>query len=685
MSSIFDSPQYIPGVGPKRVLTLKKLNIHTIYDLLNHFPSRYIDRSTIKKIADLNDNEPATIQADVVRTELKVTKGGYRIFEAVLEDDSGRISAIWFNQQYLQDIIKPEIKLLVSGAVKRFRRPSFNVTEFEIINSEDQELLHTGRVIPVYPSTTGLSQKIFRKIIKNACEKFCSEMEDPLPKPLLLKKNLLPLSDAIRNAHYPESIDILSNARRRLKFQEFFLFETAMALRKNAVKKNPVAFKLGITDKIDRHIRARFPFKLTRAQERVILEIKADLQSEYPMNRLLQGDVGSGKTAVAIYAMLSAVANGTQAAIMAPTEILAEQHFHNISSYLAGSNVSIALLTGQLTKSERAGAFEKIASGSTNLIIGTHALLEEAVKFNKLAVVVIDEQHKFGVMQRTVLMEKGINPHVLVMTATPIPRTLALTVFGNLDVSVIDELPPGRKPVKTFFRHTSKLANAFEFIRGKIKEGRQVYFVYPLIDESDKLTLKSATQMSKYLSKEAFPEFKVQLLHGAMKPAEKDAIMNGFREGKINILVSTVVIEVGIDVPNASIMVIDHAERYGLSQLHQLRGRIGRGAHTSFCVLFGNPKTDEAKQRLAIMEETTDGFRIAEEDLRIRGPGEFFGTKQSGLPEFRIANIVYDYSILEEARKEAFELTANDPELKNPDNARITGAIELFFRQISHD
>ncbi|MFC1524880.1 ATP-dependent DNA helicase RecG [Planctomycetota bacterium] len=675
-NDLLTSVQFIKGVGPERAKMLKRLGVSTVYDLLYFFPRKYLDRSQIKKIRDVSKgiDEEQTIQGTVMAISSHRGRTRKSILEVAIGDGTGVIMATWFNQPYLKQYFKKETRLMISGKVKLYnRRLQFASPEFELGKDSADKMLHTGGIIPCYSLTEGLSQKVIRSVIKRVLEKYVEVLPDVFNSltTVLFGRSLklMPIQEAINHMHFPVSVGVVEAARRRLVYEELFLFQLVLAGKRQEIKRSKVKYPLTISSLMDKRIRARIPFQLTRSQGKVIQEIKADLECHQPMNRLLQGDVGSGKTIVAVYAALAAIGNGTQVAFMAPTEILAEQHYQTLTRLLKDSRVRLTLLTSGLKARERQEKINQIKKQDIDLIVGTHALIQEDVGFSKLGLLIIDEQHKFGVLQRASLRGKGINPHLLVMTATPIPRTLALTAFGELDLSTINELPPGRRPVKTILRSTKKIAGAFSFIRDKIKEGRQVYFVYPLIEQSprleaNKIVLKSATQMAKYLKKEVFKEFNIALLHGAMKEQKKDRIMKDFRQGKIQVLVSTVVIEVGIDVPNASVMVIDNAERYGLSQLHQLRGRVGRSSYQSYCLLFGDFTTPGAKKRLRVMEATNDGFKIAEEDLRIRGPGEFLGTRQSGLPEFKIADLTHDFSILQETRQAAFKLMRDDPQLK---------------------
>ena len=679
MNSLLNSVQFIKGVGPQRLKSFHKLNIHTIRDLLYYFPRTYFDRTKIKtvnealKAVGINPEEEQTIEGKIMTLGLNKITWRKSVFQMAIGDSSGIIYATWFNQPFLKNNFHKGEHIILSGKIKQYKeKPVMETPEYEVIKDENQQPIHSGGIVPCYPLTKGIGQKYLRKITKIAVEKYSGQLVNTINSVTNRPAELLPVAEAVKQIHFPESESMIKKAREALTWEELFLLQISLAKRYYSIKRNPVRNSIKISDELDSRIKQRIPFTLTQSQEKVISEIKRDLTSAYPMNRLLQGDVGSGKTIVAIYAILSAIGNHTQVALMAPTEILAEQHFQTINRLLENSKVRIAFLSSGIKRKERQDKIELIKKGGIDLVIGTHSLIQKDIIFKNLSLLIIDEQHKFGVEQRETLRSKGEKTHTLVMTATPIPQTLTYTIFGDLDLSTIDQMPPGRKPIKTMLRSTSKLSESFNFIRQKIHEGRQVYFVYPLIDNQEekieelaKTTLKSATQMAAYLKKSAFPQYNIQLLHGEMPQQKKDKIMNDFRSGKIHILVSTIVIEVGIDVPNACVMVIDHAEHYGLAQLHQLRGRIGRGAHNSYCLLFGDFTTPQAEKRLMIMEQTNDGFRIAEEDLRIRGPGDFIGTKQSGLPEFKIADLSRDLDILRKVRQPAFDIVKQDPELKH--------------------
>jgi len=677
--------QYIHGIGPKRKEILYEHGIQTVHDLLNYFPRRYLDRTNIMQIRQLRIHESATIVGRVENFGMiKNRTGRGSRFRLILTDETGSISLVWFQgAQYYEKVFEVGEELAVYGKVDMYGR-ELQIThpEFDrLSDGEDENFLHTGGIIPLYPSTEALKRRYFdsrgfRRLIKPLMP-LTDEIPETLPTNVLDNYKLITAGNAYRQIHFPLSIDNLHKALQRIKFEEFFYLQLMMAFRKKKIHE----MQKGIVfEKVGEHIKAlleKLPFQLTDAQKKVLHEIHADMKSSQPMNRLIQGDVGSGKTIVALIAMLIAVENGFQCAFMAPTEILAEQHYVVLQEYLWGLHVSVALLKGGQKKSEREKVLADIKNHQIDIIVGTHAIFQEHVAFTKLGLIVIDEQHRFGVMQRAEIRQKAINlglhPDVLVMTATPIPRTLAMSLYGDLDISIIGELPVGRKPIKTAVRKEDARRKVYDFIRSEIRAGRQCYIVYPLIEASEKLDLKAATEAHEHLSKKDFPDLRIGLLHGRMKSNEKQSVMAAFKNGQLDILVSTTVIEVGVDVPNATIMVIEHAERFGLTQLHQLRGRVGRGGEQSYCILLTEQKflMEDTAARLRIMEETTDGFRIAEEDLRIRGPGEFFGTRQSGLPELKLAHILYDRDLLEIAREAAFELVKKDPQLRHPLNQNV--------------
>ena len=677
--SVLNQPvQYLKGVGPKRSETLRRLGIHTIYDMLYYFPRDYKDRTRIQKISEAKLGGEITIQGKVLGVNSRVARNRMHILEVFVGDETGTVAATWFNQPFLAKKFRIGDILFLHGKVGAYKYLQLLSPEFEII-SEDEVNVKGGEIIPVYPLTESISHIHFRKIMRDTVNSFSDYIEEILPEKIIRRNQLVPLKSALKDIHFPKSFDCLKDAKYRLVYNELFILEIAMALRSRCIKEERgISFRVGTN--VDSHIRKLIPFNLTGAQERVINEIKEDMRSDKPMNRLLQGDVGSGKTVVAIYAVLAAIANGYQTALMAPTEILAEQHYQTIQKYLANSHVRACLLTGKTNTRQRKSELQQIADGNINLVVGTHALIEEAVNFKQLGLVVVDEQHKFGVVQRLKLKEKGTCPDMLIMTATPIPRTLSLTVFGDLDISVIDEMPPGRTPIKTMLVPKDDEKEAYNFIQSEIKKGRQAFIVYPLVEESKVFDLKSATTEAKRLQNEVFPALKIGLLHGQMKPAEKEKAMSDFKERQYDVLVSTIIIEVGIDVTNATIMVVEHAERFGLSQLHQLRGRVGRGSEQSHCLLFGDPKTPEARERLKIMTKTNDGFKIAEMDFRLRGPGEFFGTRQHGLPELKISDLLRDFSILKQVRKDAFEIVAEDTHLASQAHLKIKQKIIETFK-----
>ena len=678
MKDLNISARFIKGVGPSRLSTLNKLGIETIQDLLYCFPRRHEDRSRIKKIKEIRPGNFETIKAKVLTFGDRMSKKGMNIFQVAVGDSTGVIHATWFNQPYMKDKFKIGQELILYGRVERYNYLQMNNPEYEVLTGTEEDFVHIGRIVPVYPLTESLNQRWFRNIIKFTVDNYASEIGEILPFEMRKRNDLMILKEAVRNIHFPVSDLVLKKARQRIIFDEFLILQTGIALKRASIKIDLT----GCSHKLEGDLIGRFktslPFKFTKSQSKVIKEIEDDMRSLEPMNRLLQGDVGSGKTIVALYALILTVQNGYQGALMVPTEILAEQHYRNIKELVENLGVKVMILSGDLKEEERRRRRHMIEIGEADIIIGTHALIQEGVNFKKLGLAIIDEQHKFGVMQRAALKSKSQNPDILVMTATPIPRTLALTVYGDMDVSVIDELPPGRGEVKTFFFEEKNREKAYRIAEEEIKIGRQAYVVYPIIDESEKSDLRAAIKMHKELAGR-FPDLKIGLLHGRMKSKEKEAVMHDFKDQKINMLVSTIVIEVGVDISNASVMIIEHAERFGLSQLHQLRGRIGRGKHMSYCILVSQPKTEDAKQRIDAMLKTQDGFKIAEFDLEIRGPGEFFGTRQHGLPELKIANIVRDRDALEVAKKEAFELVRKDRFLRSPDNRLIRESLLKKF------
>jgi len=669
--------QFCKGIGPKRAELLKKLGIFTIEDALQYLPWRYEDRGNIKRIGRLTYGSYETVMGEVVSADVATTKRKWvKIFELVITDKSGMLIGSWFNQPFMQKVFKPGQKVILSGIVKsnpyKGGLPQIDNPDYEIMDeSEAENLIHTGRIVPIYRTTSGLSVRYLRSMMKAILDSYAAALPETLPEYLLKRYDLLSIPDAVAEAHFPEREKDLASlnsgmspAHRRLSFEELFTLELGLALRKRGVmvEKKGITFKPVHT--LETGLRRSLPYSLTAAQERVSSEIRKDMLADKPMNRLVQGDVGCGKTIVAMIAALLAVENGYQACIMAPTEILANQHFKNISALAIPLGVTVSLLVGSLRKKIKETILAGIGSGEAQIVIGTHALIEQDVKFKRLGLAIVDEQHRFGVMQRSTLTSKGYEPDVLVMTATPIPRTLALTVYGDLDVSVIDEMPPGRSPIITKLYFEARRREAYQFIEQELQKGRQAYVVYPLVEETEKSDLKAATEMAAHLQKDIFPNRKIGLLHGRMKSDEKETAMAAFTRGELHLLISTTVIEVGVDVPNATLMVIEHPERFGLAQLHQLRGRVGRGGYQSYCILMG-PRmfAEDARERLNAFARTNDGFKIAEDDLRMRGPGEFFGTRQSGLPDLRAANIIRDADLLEQARTEAFELIQQDPKI----------------------
>lgn len=668
-----DEVQFLKGVGPTVAQILAKMNLHTVGDLLRHVPRRYEDRTRFRRLSEVMPGEMATLHGRVIAADTQGTsRKNFQITKVLIDDGSGVAQLVFFQQPYLQrqfqEMAQAGRWIVVYGLAKRsgYGPVEIERAEWEEV-SVDGDALSTNRIVPIYPTSEGISQKRLRRIIYSALQSYETLIEEPLPPDVLLKHRLLDRRTSIRNVHFPDSLAMMESARRRLIFEEFFFLQVGLARRRKTNKQEIRAHRIAVDMvRLKEDLRRITSFELTGAQWRAIEDIAKDISSGRVMNRLIQGDVGSGKTMVAVAAMMMAVEAGFQAALMAPTEILAQQHAIVLKRLLEPLNIPVELSTGSLRMRDKEAARERIASGESRIVVGTHALIQEGVKFQRLGLAVIDEQHRFGVLQRQALQKKGEQPHVLVMTATPIPRTLTLTVYGDLDTSIINELPPGRKPIKTHWKQTEQAAEVYSAMQRLILQGRQAYIVCPLVEESEKLQVKAATRLAEHIQQDVFPQFRVGLLHGQMRPEEKEEVMRRFKAQELDILVATTVIEVGIDVPNASVIVIEDADRFGLAQLHQLRGRVGRGEHASYCILMASPRTEDGMTRMSVMVETQDGFRIAEEDLKLRGPGEIFGTRQSGLPEFYIGDIVRDVQIMDEARRTAFELVENDPNLSLP-------------------
>jgi ATP-dependent DNA helicase RecG len=692
-----DSPvTSVKGIAASSASKLAKLGVQTIRDLLYFFPRRHLDYSQRKTIAELVVGEEQTVLATVWEARM-ARLGPQQGTEVIVGDETGNMRAVWFNQPFLAKNFRTNAQLVLSGRVTEFKgNKVFESPEWELV--EDKELIHTGRLVPVYPLTRGLYPRQVRNIVKRALDNWVWQMADFLPPEMKSRFKLVDLPEAIIQTHYPDSYPLKAEARRRLAFDELFLLQLGVLSKKRDWQESQPgnAFKT-IGENINKFL-CSLPFTLTSAQQRVLHQIIADLQETRPMSRLLQGEVGSGKTVVAVTALLVAADNGYQGAFMAPTEILAEQHFRNICQLLSKLSerkdeqdnlcryygffshpITFALLTGSLSEKRKAALHEQIEEGKVDIIIGTHALIQKAVEFSSLGLVVIDEQHRFGVLQRLALRQKGFNPHILVMSATPIPRTLALTLYGDLDLSVIDELPPGRKEIKTKWLKPEQRTRAYDFLRREIAAGAQAFIICPLIEESESIDAKAAVAEYERLSQEVFPDLRLGLLHGRMATSEKEKVMKRFRDARLDILISTPVVEVGIDVPNASVMLIEAADRFGLSQLHQFRGRVGRGEKQSYCLLLAEKPSPEGSERLQAIEGIQDGFVLAEKDLELRGPGEFFGTRQSGLPDLRMARLS-DTPLLELARNEAIALFQRDSGLTMPEHRLLAQELSRVWQ-----
>ena len=668
----------IPGIGSANAQKLAPLGIKTIGDLLYHFPRKYLDRSTVTPIGQVKTGQDVTVVGRVRDVESRTTRKRKNMLIITIFDGTGYLSGVWFNQEYHKDRLKEGVEASFSGRVLyQYDRLQMVNPAYDVLGTEGSgsahEAIHTGRIIPVYPGTAGVTSAMLRRHVSRALEAY-GDMADPLPASVMSKFGLMGTAEAIREIHFPEGAESLKKARYRALFDEIFIMQVGLALKKKRRELESKGIAHAPPGELVSRFRQSLRFELTPAQERSWREIAGDMGRTVPMNRLLQGEVGSGKTVVAVLALLLSVENGYQGAIMAPTEVLAYQHENRIREMLDGLPVTVALMTGGSEKDVR----KAVAAGQVDIVIGTHALIQKEVSFERLGIVVIDEQHRFGVGQRVSLERKGASPHVLHMSATPIPRTLSLTLYGDLDVSVIDELPPGRKGVVTVVADKSQRKGAFAMVEKEVALGRQVFVICPLVEESDKLEARAAQEEAKRLSN-VFPGYRTGLLHGQMKSEEKRGVMDRFQAGEIDILISTLVVEVGMDVPNATVMIIENADRFGLAQLHQLRGRIGRGSERAICVMFADPTTDEAKARMKAIQEYDDGFALAEKDLEIRGEGTLFGTRQSGLPDLKLARLSRNFDLIRKAREEAFRLVDADPALRRPEDTLLRGEVNRRF------
>lgn len=684
MNDLKKDIQFVKGIGPKKAYKLNKLGIFTLKDLLYYFPRQYEDRNNLKKIVELKNEDKATIKALIVGITTSNPRKGMTLTKVDVKDETGYAKLVFFNQPYISNTFKSGDTILVFGKVKKeFKNIEFSSCEIEHLSNSPK---NTCKIMPIYPLTFGVTNKEIISIIKSVLSNKELIIKEYLPKGIIDKYKLCSIDYAIRNIHSPSNKESFKIALYRIIFEEFLILQLGLFMFKNGVTEVE-GIKFEENEKL-KDIISSLPFKLTKAQNRALNEIIEDMKSPKVMNRLVQGDVGSGKTVVALLALANCVLNGYQGALMAPTEILAEQHYISLTETLKEFGMNVELLVGSLTKKQKEKVLERVKNKEIDILIGTHALIEDKVEFDRLGLVITDEQHRFGVRQRGKLSDKGNNPDVLVMTATPIPRTLALILYGDLDISIIDELPPGRQPIDTIAVSKDKRDRAYNnLVRAEVEKGRQVYIVCPLVEESEAIEAKAAVELVEELKQEYFSDLKVGLLHGKMKASEKESIMKSFKNKELDILVSTTVIEVGVNVPNATLMIIENAERFGLAQLHQLRGRVGRGKHKSYCILIYASKSEVCRQRMSIMEETNDGFKISEKDLEIRGPGEFFGTRQHGLPELKIANIFKHMKILKIAQQEARYIIGEDLKLQKFENKLLKNEIidkfEYAAREIS--
>ena len=674
---INESIQYVKGIGPKKAEKLNKLGIYTIKDLLYYFPRQFEDRSIIKKIAQLEDEEKVTVKALITNIESYIPKKGMTITRIDVKDDTGFAKLTFFNREYIKNTFRVGDSILAFGKVKKNGRfVELNSCELEYLSASPKNI---GKLVPVYPLSYGVTNKDIMNTVRMVFESKDIKIPEYMPEYILKKYRLCGIEYAIKNIHFPKDKESLKIALYRLIFEELLVLQLGLFMYKGGSSdEKGILFKRN--QRLDEVLKS-LPFSLTRAQNRALNEIIDDMCSEKVMNRLVQGDVGSGKTVVALLALAECVFNGYQGALMAPTEILAQQHYESFTETFEDIGINVELLTGSVTKKQKEGILQRARDGEIDILIGTHALIEDNVEFKNIGLVITDEQHRFGVRQRGKLSSKGESPDILVMTATPIPRTLALILYGDLDISIIDELPPGRQPIETIAVEKKKRDKVYNsLVRREVDKGRQVYIVCPLVEESETLDITSATETAEEIKRDFFPDLRVGLLHGKMKPSEKDAIMTAFKNHELDILVSTTVIEVGVNVPNSTLMIIENAERFGLAQLHQLRGRVGRGKHQSYCVLIYGSNSEVCRKRMSIMEETNDGFKISEKDLEIRGPGEFFGTMQHGVPELKVANLFKHMKILKTVQQEARIIIGEDPTLDFKEYRGLKREIESKFK-----
>jgi ATP-dependent DNA helicase RecG len=670
--------QFLKGIGPEKAKDFAKQGIQTVRDLIERIPRTYRDYSNIKPIMAAQSGQLETLRGRVIAVNEQKVRGRLSLTKVMIADGTATAAGTWFNQPWMAKRFPIGKEVIFAGQVER-RGSLIQIAnpEWEILDEEGPtDPLNAGRIVPIYPLTGSLHPRDVRRATKQALDQGAHLMPQTIPEPIRRKHGLMLMADAWRAIHFPPDEATRARAHMTLAFEELLVLQTGLALLRAGNVEEAVGVAHGPDGEVSAKFYASLPFKLTDAQERVIRQIKLDMEKPKPMNRLVQGDVGSGKTMVAAAALAKAVDSGKQGALMAPTEILAEQHYLNLRRLFGPIGVEVVLLTGSLTKRERETALAMLQMGTAQIAVGTHALLEDRVAFRDLSLVITDEQHRFGVRQRALLQQKGqVTPDVLVMTATPIPRTLALTLYGDLDVSIIDQLPPGRKPVGTYWRPEAARRQVYDHLmKREVPAGRQGYVICPLVEESEKMEAQAAVEWKEHLERE-YPEVKFGLLHGRMKPEEKEAAMEAFRKNETQVLVATTVVEVGVDVPNASMIIIEGADRFGLSQLHQLRGRVGRGPHQSYCILISDAKNEEARERMQVMQKYTDGFSLSEKDLELRGPGEFFGTRQHGMPDLKVANPIRDLPILEKARAEAFALVEQDPHLTRPEHRPLREAV----------